>query len=61
MPEYAKTSWLLFYFPIVIPCFLERVVTYFNVYAKLVVIASRNTRLLFLKRQKFYFFMAESI
>ena len=41
MPEYAKIcvwmclnlpQWLLFYFPIVIPCLLECMVTYFNVY-----------------------------
>ena len=43
MPEYAKifvnvpksAQWLLFYFPIVIHCLLECVVTYFNVYMKL--------------------------
>ena len=25
-------KWLLFYFPIIIPCLLERMVTYFNIY-----------------------------
>ena len=31
MPEYAEMSWHLFYLPIVIPCFLEYVVTYFSI------------------------------
>ena len=29
------SEWLLFYFPIVIACLLEHVVTYLNIYIKL--------------------------
>ena len=47
MPDYAgiyanmvKSGWMTFvlHFPNVIPCLLERVITYFNVYTKLEVI-----------------------
>ena len=46
MPEYAEiyvnvlilSKWLLFYFPIVIPCLPEGVVTCFSVYSKLEVL-----------------------
>ena len=55
-PEYAQICWLLFYFPIVITCFLERVVIYFNVYTKLVVIAWRNARLFFGRDKILIFF-----
>ena len=62
MPKYARiclnlTEWLLFYFRIVIPCLLERVVTYFNVYTKPEIIVC-----VFLRRQNLIFYMvAESI
>ena len=60
MPKYVWVclnlpKWLLFYFPIVIPCLLEYVVTYFNVFRKLQVIVWRNKRL-FLEETKFNFF-----
>ena len=54
MSEYAgictnvpKSAWIAFvlYFPIVIPCLLEGVVTYFNVYTKLEVLVWMKTRL----------------
>ena len=34
MPKSSRMAFVL-YFPIVIPCLLERVLTYFNVYTKL--------------------------
>ena len=41
------------YFPIVIPCLLERVLTYFNVYTKVEVLQSEGTgEAVFLKKQK---------
>ena len=42
-----KSAWVAFvlYFPIVIPCLLERVVTYFNVYTKLEVLVWKKMRL----------------
>ena len=52
LPEW---QWLLFEFCIVIPCLLERVVTYFNIYTKLEVIVWMNTRL-FSWRDKIWFF-----
>ena len=39
------SEWQMFYFPIVITCLLEHMVTYFNVYTKLEVIVWRNIRL----------------
>ena len=54
MPEYAgicvnmpKSAWIAFvlYFPIVIPCLLEGVVTYFNVFTKLEVLVWMKMRL----------------
>ena len=47
-------EWLLFYFPIVIPCLLERIVTYFNVYTKLEV-RVKEYHAVFLKRQNLIF------
>ena len=61
MPEYEEICWFLFYFPIVIACILKHMVTYFNFYTKLEVIAWRNTRLFFLKRQILIFFIAGRI
>ena len=54
MSEYAaigvnmpKSAWIAFvlYFPIVIPCLLEGVVTYFNVFTKLEVLVWMKMRL----------------
>ena len=64
MSEYAdicvnmpKSSWMAFalYFPIVIPCLLERVLTYFNVCRKLEVWVLRKM-MLFSWRHKHWFF-----
>ena len=59
MPKSARMAFVL-YFPIVIPCLLERVLPYFNVYRKLEVFLKDN----FLKendavsrRQKNLFFL----
>ena len=59
MPKSARMAFVL-YFPIVIPCLLERVLLYFNVYTKLEVFLKDN----FLKendavsrRQKNLFFL----
>ena len=42
-----KSAWIAFvlHFPIVIPCLLEGVVAYLNVYTELEVIVRRNLRL----------------
>ena len=65
MPEYGKIyvnvlilpKWLLFYFPIVIPCLPEWVVTHFSVYSKLEVLPGfyEDYEAVFLKRQNFIF------
>ena len=60
MPKYAwmclnLPDWFLFYFPIVIPCLLKCLVTYFNVYTQLEVIAWRITRLHFWRDKLWYF------
>ena len=47
--------WFLFYFPIVIPCLLEHVVSYFHVYTKLEAIVWRIWGF-FLEEAKFDFF-----
>ena len=52
-------EWLLCYFPIVIPCLLERMVTYFSVYTKLEVIVWRNARLCSW-RDKIWFFLEQA-
>ena len=45
--NFPKFAWMAFvlYFPIVIPCLLESVVSYFNVYTKLEVLVWRKIRL----------------
>ena len=60
IPEYAeigvnvpKSAWMAF-FPIVIPCLLEHVCIYFNVYTKLEV-SLKNCEAVFLKRQNLIF------
>ena len=52
------SKWLLFYFPIVIPCLLKCLVTYFNVYTKLGVLQAfyEGLRGCFLEETKFDFF-----
>ena len=44
IPKSARTAFVL-YFPIVIPCLLERVLTYFNAYTKLEVLVLRKMML----------------
>ena len=53
MPKYDKICWLLSYFPIVIPCLIKCMVTYFNVYMKLAVIGIQGC---FSKETQFVFF-----
>ena len=65
MPEYAEiyvnvlilSKWLLFYFPNVIPCLPEGVVTCFSVYSKLEVLHGfyEDYEAVFLKRRNFIF------
>ena len=69
MSEYAnicvhmpKSAWMAFalYFPIVMPCLLERVLTYFNVCTKLEVFVLRRM-MLFSSRHKHWFFYSSCI
>ena len=53
MSEYDKICWLLSYFPIVIPCLIKCMVTYFNVYMKLAVIGIQGC---FSEETQFVFF-----
>ena len=64
MSEYAnicvnvpKSAWMAFvlYFPVVIPCLLERVATYFNVFIKLEVLIMKEIQNVFLKIQNLSF------
>ena len=60
MPKYAlmcpnPPEWLLYYFPIVIPCLLERVLTYFNIYTLTRSCSQRDYEAIFLKRQNMIF------
>ena len=55
MPGYVWMAFVL-YFPIVIPCLLERVLTYFNAYTKLEVLVLRKMMLFLVGDTKIDFF-----
>ena len=54
MPKSALIAFAL-YFPIVIPCLLERVLTNFSVYTKLKVLVLRKNDAVLLETQKLIF------